>query len=79
MKNLSKIGRDISKICIIDDDEENFILQPDNGIKIKAYSGNKNDNELVKLWKKLKKIIGKKYMDIRPIIKEINKQMNCDS
>ena len=76
VKNLASIGRDISKICIVDDDEDNFVLQPDNGIRIRSYFGNKNDMELCKLWKKLKIITEKKYNDIRPIIKEINKQMS---
>ena len=47
VKDLSKIGRDLSKTLIIDNNSENFQLQPDNGIYIKSWYNEPNDNALV--------------------------------
>ena len=49
LKHLSNLGHDISKMIIVDDQPENFQLQPANGIKIAAWYGNKNDRCLRKL------------------------------
>ena len=42
VKNLEKIGRDLTKIIIVDDIERYFKLQKDNGINIKPFCGNLN-------------------------------------
>ena len=76
LKDLSKIGRDLSKICIIDNNKFNFSLQPFNGINISSFMGEQNDEELLFLSCQLMKIIDSNKKDIRPIIKEINKNMN---
>ncbi len=47
IKDLSKLGRDISKTLIIDNVSENFKLQPENGYKIKNFEGDENDEELI--------------------------------
>ena len=39
IKDLSKIGRSIQKIIIVDNTKENYELQKDNGIEIKSYYG----------------------------------------
>jgi CTD small phosphatase-like protein 2 len=75
-KDLSKLGRDIQKICIIDNNKFNFSLQPFNGINISSFMGEQNDEELLFLSCQLMKIIDSNKKDIRPIIKEINKNMN---
>ena len=50
VKDISLIGRDISKIIIVDDDENCFKLNKENGIKIGVYNGNnENDNVLFEL------------------------------
>ena len=39
IKDLSKIGRNLQKIIIVDNTKENYELQNDNGIEIKSYYG----------------------------------------
>ena len=34
IKDLSKLGRDLTKILIIDNNKDNFSLQPENGLHI---------------------------------------------
>ena len=49
IKNLSKIGRNLKSIIIIDNIKENFSLQKCNGIFIEGFYGEENDRELFKL------------------------------
>ena len=75
IKDLSKIGRDLDKCCIIDNNKDNFSLQPENGLHISSFLGDQNDNELYILCNELKKIVDYKKKDIRPFIKGIDKSM----
>lgn len=45
-KDLSKLGRDLSKTLIVDNSAENFQLQPDNGIYIKSWYDDPEDKAL---------------------------------
>ena len=72
IKDLSKLGRDLSKVVIVDNNKDNFRLQPENGLFISSYFGEQNDNELYLLCGDLMKIIEVQPDDIRPIIKEID-------
>ena len=73
VKDVSLLGRDISKIIIIDDDENCFKLNKDNGIKIRAFNGNsKVDNALFELKKILILIYKKNYEDVRIAISEFS-------
>ena len=76
LKDLNKIGRDLKKVCIIDNDKNNFKLQSDNGIEIKEFLGEQDDNELDLLGDLLMSIIESNSDDIRPIIKDIRSKMN---
>lgn len=49
MKDLSRIGRDLSKVIIVDNVGENFQLQPENGILIKTWMNDMNDRALYEL------------------------------
>jgi CTD small phosphatase-like protein 2 len=49
IKDIGKLGRDMSKTIIIDNVEENFQLQKDNGLNIKNFMGDDTDNELNEL------------------------------
>ena len=46
VKDITKLGRDIRKIIIVDDDENNFVLNKENGIKIKPFLGEENNNDI---------------------------------
>ena len=76
LKDLDKIGRDIKRVCIIDNDKNNFKLHVDNGIEIKEFLGEQDDNELDLLGDLLMSIIESNADDIRPIIKDIKNKMN---
>ena len=65
IKDLSKLGRDLSKIIIVDNIPQNFRFQKENGIFIKAFWGeDKMDNALYYLGDILEKI-AKDFEDVR--------------
>ena len=74
IKDISKIGRNIKEMIIVDNLEENFILNPDNGIKIAPYYGEigngGDDNKLFELQKLLILFYKLKYNDLRMAIKD---------
>ena len=78
-KDLSKIGRDLGKTIIVDNLEDNFKLQPNNGMHIWTWLDDMKDTQLDDLGKILKDLISQNPSDIRPIIKkfkdDINKKM----
>ena len=70
IKDLSKIGRDLSKTLIVDNNPHSFKLQHENGILISSYFGEKNnDRALIELQKVLIKI----YKEKGNVIDSINK------
>ena len=75
IKDLSKLGRDLSKVCIVDNNKDNFSLQPENGLFISSYFGEQNDNELYLLCQDLMKIIEIQPDDIRIVLKQIDSVM----
>ena len=64
VKDISRIGRDMKKIIIIDNMEENFRLNKKNGIKIYPFYGDENDNVLNELKKILIMIFKQGYEDL---------------
>ena len=75
-KDLSKIGRDLSRTLIIDNLADNFKLQPNNGIPIWTWIDDMKDTQLNDLGKILKILIEKKPGDLRPIIKRFKEDIN---
>ena len=65
VKDISKLGRDLSKTIIIDNDLGCFYLQQENGILIKSFNGEKDDKNLFNLSNILEKIIKSPFNDIR--------------
>ena len=75
-KDLNFIGRDLSKVIIIDILKENFRFHPYNGFLIKPWINDINDLELKDLSKILKDIVTLKVNDVRPVIRKINDEIN---
>ena len=83
IKDLSKIGRDLSKTLIVDNNPHSFKFQHENGILINSYFGEKNDDKaLIELQKILIKIYKEKN-DVRASIskykEEIIQKVSCSN
>ena len=74
-KDLSKLGRDLRKVIIIDNLKENFKVQPNNGIFIKTWTNDINDVQFKDLLKILKDIVAFNVEDVRPIIQKMNDEI----
>ncbi len=75
VKDISKLGRDLSKVIIIDNLPQSFKLQKENGILIKTFDGeNKNDNKLKELIPILKKATFDKN-DVRIELMKMKKEI----
>jgi TFIIF-interacting CTD phosphatase-like protein len=46
VKDLSRLGRNLNKVIIVDDTPNNFKFQKDNAIKVGSWKGEFDDNEL---------------------------------
>ena len=91
VKDVTRIGRDIQKIIIVDNNENNFVLNKENGIRIMPYYGDdeennnqkRNDNALLELKKILIKIYKDNYDDVREALKDyeelIKSKVSMDS
>ena len=75
-KDLSKIGRDLGRTIIVDNLEDNFKLQPNNGIHIWTWLDDMKDTQLDDLGKILKDLVSNNPNDIRPIIKKFKEDIN---
>ena len=89
IKDLSKIGRNLQKMIIVDNTKENYELQNDNGIEIKSYYGFDskkmdlmkdnvildNDKCLLELEKILIKIAEEKPKNLCLILKKYQKEI----
>ena len=72
VKDLSKLGRDLTKIIIIDNIEENYIFQKNNGLNIIDFEGDENDDELQYLLEDLLEVVstpGKNVLNELPKIR----------
>ena len=70
-KDLSRLGRSLENVLIIDNDEENFRLQKENGIHLTSWTGEAEDIELLKLEQILRKIPRKNPSDLRRFIRGV--------
>lgn len=57
VKDLSRLGRDLDKIIIVDNVQENFMLQPNNGIFILTWYDDLEDNALTALTPLLEELV----------------------
>ena len=75
VKDLSRIGRDISRMIIVDNIAENFQLQPENGIFIKSWFQDPQDTALLELAPLLTAIAQSKVSDVRVALKLFRQHM----
>ena len=75
VKDLSLLGRDISKTIIIDNISDNFILQPDNGIFISTWYDDMRDRFLDEITPLLCEMVQKKVPDVRRALRAYRDQV----
>jgi Dullard-like phosphatase family protein len=78
-KDLTKIGRNLNKVIIIDNMKDNFKMQPNNGLYIKTWINDMNDYQFKDLLKILIDIVALNVMDVRLIIEKINQKINREN
>jgi Dullard-like phosphatase family protein len=84
VKDISKLGRDLKRVIIVDDMPQNFSLQKENGISVKPFYGdNANDMTLSKLGSILERIRfdnedikGSDEIDVRKSIRKYKDKLN---
>ena len=76
VKDLSKLGRDLRHVIIVDNCLENFALQSRNGLKIIDFEGNEFDDELDYLKEDLIKLVKMKINDVREYLENIQISMD---
>ncbi len=72
---MSKLGRDLSKVIIIDNIPENFRFQPNNGLAIKTWNNDMKDTQLLELKNILKDFYVYEVKDVRLVIKGIHEDL----
>ncbi|CAM9117161.1 unnamed protein product [Ectocarpus sp. 12 AP-2014] len=76
LKDLNVLGRDLSKVAIVDNSPYAYGFQIDNGIPIESWFDDKSDEELLHLLPLLKQLISESETaggDVRPFIRNIFK------
>ena len=68
LKDLTVLGRDMSKMVLVDNSPHAFGYQVDNGIPIESWFDDQNDKELLKLERYLQVL--HKTNDVRDSVRE---------
>ena len=75
VKDLRKLGRCLNNICIVDNNQDSFLFQKENGLEISGFYGDDNDKELLYLQNDLMSIYHDDVDDIRCSLKTIRDNM----
>ena len=70
MKDLSLLGRDLTKTIIIDNISDNFVSQPDNGIFISTWYDDMKDRFLEEETPLLINIVEKQCADVKRALRQ---------
>mmetsp|Transcript_3870 Transcript_3870/g.3659 ORF Transcript_3870/g.3659 Transcript_3870/m.3659 type:complete len:250 (+) Transcript_3870:486-1235(+) len=71
VKDLNCLGRDLSKVIIIDNFANSFQRQPENGIEIQSWMGDPNDHALKDLLPFLLKVANENTEDVRIALRKV--------
>ena len=69
VKDLSKLGRDLSKVIIVDNMEQNYKLQKSNGIAIRPFWGKDSDDSALSDLSEILIKIAERKLDVRKGLK----------
>lgn len=73
VKDLSTLGRDLSKTIIVDNSPLSYIFQPTNAVAIAAFMGEKDDEELLNLIPVLESLV--EVEDVRVPLAQLAEQL----
>ena len=79
IKDLSKIGRKLENVIILDNTPENFILQPQNGIYVQSWRGEKNDKVFMWLGPLFDNIAQLETDDVREVLVDLKNLLLGDN
>jgi CTD small phosphatase-like protein 2 len=65
VKDLSRVGRDLSRVLLVDNLDKNFQFQKENGIHVRSWFGDPNDNVLKDLSQELERLAKEGPSDLR--------------
>jgi len=69
VKDLSLLGRELTRTIIIDNISDNFIIQPDNGIFISTWYDDMKDRYLDEITPLLINIVERQVPDVRKALR----------
>ena len=71
IKDLRRIGRDLKETILLDNNPISYLVNQDNGLPIKTWHSNKNDQELIKIIPLLEYLAKIEINDVREILKKV--------
>lgn len=71
-QDLNYLGRDLSKVLVLDTNPDHFKLHPENGVKVPSWTGERGDLGLIRLIPFLEAVGILNVPDIRAVIRKYN-------
>ena len=71
IKDLRRIGRELKDTILLDNNPISYLVNQDNGLPIKTWHSNKNDQELIKIIPLLEYLAKFEVNDVREILKKV--------